>query len=629
MKRRTSSLLVASVLAVSLPAVGWADSLQEVIKQTVSSNPDVLETVYTRMAVDQEIRQAKAGYYPSIDFNAGIGPESTDSPLTRSAGYSSRDLTRRELGLTLRQPLYTGGATTHEVGRQQERTNSRAYALHAMAEQVGLRTAEVYLDVLKRQELVKLAQEQHQIHEKNYEQVSSRSLAGVGRGADLDQSRSRLLLAKSNLMAEESNLREAEINYFRVVNKAPDNLVLPTPALNAVPPTVADAVKQAVEGHPTLKSAAADIEAAKEQYASAKSPYFPRLDFELGANRNNNISGLAGENNNLSAMLRMRYNLFAGGRDVARRAQTLNQIDEARQIRNHTCRQVVESMRLSWNSLKTFDAQLVYLKQRVEAAQSARDNYRNQFMLGQRSLLDLLDSENEVFVAKKAMVIAEYDRSFAAYRVAAGEGKLLQAVEVGLPPEAQPVSQNLSEATCPPDVPAQAVPEAIPLAPAPKVTALAPPPPAPPKPMIVERLVPSAPVVVEKIKEVPSKPVVLERITLQAGAMFDTNKADLKPAGKAELDELVVKLNKVKRLEQLEIVGHTDSQGSAVLNQRLSVARAQSVADYLVTRGVSRDMIVARGMGKDLPVATNATAAGRAKNRRVEVNIRVTRQTEE
>lgn len=613
------------MMALAATSAVHADTLEEVVKQTLSTNPDVLEKMNTRLSVDQEVRQAKAGYYPSVDLNAGIGRENSDNFSTRGAGYDWRGLTRQETGVTLRQPLYAGGATGHEVERHTERANSRAYIMHATAEQIALRTTEVYLDVLRRQELVRLAQDNLKSHEKTYDQVNSRSISGIGRGADVDQARSRLLLAKSNLMAEESNLREAEINYFRVVNAAPTDLSMPAAPVDSVPASLPDAVKQAIDNHPTLKAAAADIEAAKEQYGTAKSPYFPKLDLELGAARNNNISGIAGENNNLSAMLRLRYNLYAGGKDQARRAQTFYQIDEAKEIRNHTCRQVVESMRLSWNAFKTTDAQVVYLRQRVESSLSARDNYRSQFTLGQRSLLDLLDSENEVFSASKALTNGEYDRLFSSYRVMTGEGKLLSTLGVAPPPETKPLTDNLSEVNCAPAFPEQQVPQAVPLAPAQKM-AVIPPPPAPPKQIVVEKIVkvPSAPVVVEKTLP----PVLMERVTLQAGALFDTNKAELKPQGKAELDELAVKLGKIKHIEGLEIIGHTDAQGSDEHNKGLSLRRAISVSEYLMTRGVNRDLLSTRGMGEDIPVATNKTEAGRAKNRRVEVNIKVTRQVE-
>lgn len=608
---KRSWLMVMLALA-TIPA-SQAEPLDEVVRQTLSSNPDVLERMNARLAVDQEVRQAKAGYYPSVDLNAGIGEEKSDNPSTRAAGYDSRSLNRREAGVTLRQPIYSGGSTMHEVKRQKQRANSSAYTMHATAEQVALRTTEVYLEVLRRQALVWLAQDNLKSHEKVHDQVAARSASGVGRGADLEQARSRLLLAKSNLMAEESNLREAEINYFSVVNVAPFNLVMPVAPAEQVPSTMLDAVQAAVDNHPILKVAAADIEAASEQNRTAKAPFYPTLDFELGANRNNNLAGIEGDNNNTFAMLRMRYNLYAGGRDKARQAQTFHQIGEAKEVRNQTCRQVVESMRLSWNAFKTTDAQVVYLKQRVEASLNARDSYRSQFTLGQRSLLDLLDTENEVFTSSKALTEAEFDRLFAIYRVMAGEGMLLTALGIEPTAEMLPVSNELSEISCNPEVPFQKVPQAVALASS-----------QPPKEVVVERIVPVAtpPVVIEKTLP----PVLLERVTLESGALFDTARAELKPKGKTELDQLALKLSGIKHIENVEIVGHTDSQGSDEYNRGLSIKRATAVADYLVTRGVARELISVKGMGEDLPVASNRTAEGRAKNRRVEVNIKVTRQ---
>lgn len=614
------------MMALAATSAPHAEPLEEVVKETLSSNPNVLEKMNTRLSVDQEVRQAKAGYYPTIDLNAGVGRETSDNPTTRAAGYDSRSLNRREAGVALRQPIYSGGSTRHEVKRQTQRANSRAYMMHATAEQIALRTTEVYLEVLRRQALVWLAQDNLKSHEKTYDQVNARSASGVGRGADLEQARSRLLLAKSNLMAEESNLREAEINYFSVVNLAPTNLVMPVAPVEQVPGAMMDAVKSAVENHPVLKSAAADIEAAVAQNRTAKSPYYPNLDFEMGVNRNSNLAGVEGDNNNLFAMLRMRYNLYAGGKDKARQAQTFHQIGEAKEIRNETCRQVVESMRLSWNAFKTTDAQVSYLKQRVEASLNARDSYRSQFTLGQRSLLDLLDSENEVFSSSKALTEAEFDRLFAIYRVMAGEGKLLTVLGIEPTDEMTPLTDDIDEISCSPDVPFQPVPQAVPLAAPQKVVAAPPPPPPAPKQVVVERIVPVPvpPVVVEKTLP----PVLLERVTLQAGALFDTARSEIKPMGRTELDQLALKLSKIKNIENLEITGHTDSQGSDEYNRGLSMRRATAVADYLVSRGVARELISVKGMGEDLPVATNRTADGRAKNRRVEVSIRVTRQVD-
>lgn len=118
------------------------------------------------------------------------------------------------------------------------------------------------------------------------------------------------------------------------------------------------------------------------------------------------------------------------------------------------------------------------------------------------------------------------------------------------------------------------------------------------------------------------KAVVLKNISLGAHALFDVNSADLRAAGKAELDELASALGKVKRVDSVSIVGHTDSSGAASYNQGLSERRANAVSSYLSSKGVSSSVISTSGRGEDSPVADNATKAGRQKNRRVDIVVK-------
>ena len=193
----------------------------------------------------------------------------------------------------------------------------------------------------------------------------------------------------------------------------------------------------ALEDNPTLKSAMADIEAAKAQHAAAKSPLLPRLDLEVGANLNHDIDGVEGRNKDAFAMVRLRYNIFAGGGDIARRRETTKLTSQAIEIKNSTYRQVEESMRLSWSAYQTVQDQIDDFRQHVESSEGARNAYKQQFNIGQRTLLDLLDQENEVFVSRIAYVNSRYDLIFAKYRVLTGMGKLLASFEIELPEEAK------------------------------------------------------------------------------------------------------------------------------------------------------------------------------------------------
>jgi len=123
----------------------------------------------------------------------------------------------------------------------------------------------------------------------------------------------------------------------------------------------------------------------------------------------------------------------------------------------------------------------------------------------------------------------------------------------------------------------------------------------------------------------PAEPMY-ETVTLSASALFDFDKAVLKPAGKQALDDVVTKINETNNVQAIKVVGHTDSIGTEAYNQQLSLRRATSVKNYLVSKGIASGLMTIIGMGESSPAASNKTREGRAKNRRVEVSIGVKRQ---
>lgn len=432
-------------IAFGITTFAHAETLQEAVNATIKTNPDVLAASSERQAVNEEIAQARAGYFPTVDLALGTGWEETDSPGTRALGsgnHNKESLNRNEASLNLRQMLFDGMATKNEVRRQTARTDSRAYSVYSVAENTGLEAVDAYINVVRRQHLVDLANTNLEAHLRTHDQISLRSERGVSRKADVDQSQGRVALAQSNLIAEQNNLIDAETEYFRVIGIAPESLSKPDSPSSLIPETLDEAIAQAFNNHPTLKSAEADIESANAQHDTANSPFFPRVDFELGTTADNDIDGVSGHNNDTTAMFRLRYNLLNGGKDKARRQETAYLINQAAEIRNNTRRQVEQSVRLSWSALQTVNNQMGYFQQHVDSSEASRDAYIQQFSLGQRTLLDLLDSENEVFSSRISLVNAQFDQLFAMYRILNSMGALLESVEVVAPEASATVASN-------------------------------------------------------------------------------------------------------------------------------------------------------------------------------------------
>src|SRR5207253_6424147 len=163
--------------------------------------------------------------------------------------------------------------TSNEVGRTKSVVNSRAYFSRGTAESLALRTIEVYLEVLKRRELVTLAKNNLQVHLRVNDQIGLRTERGVGSNADRDQSSARRALAQNNLDTAEADLADAKANFFSAVGRMPDELETLPSIRGEVPATLPDARKSMLENNPYLKSAQADIHAAESQYEVAKSPF--------------------------------------------------------------------------------------------------------------------------------------------------------------------------------------------------------------------------------------------------------------------------------------------------------------------------------------------------------------------
>lgn len=433
--------IVMGVCSLVFSAGLQAETLTEVVQYTVDNNPELRSQAELRNAREHVIDQARAGYYPTLDVNAGYGYEYSDNPSTRArTTHGHKDLTREELGFQFRQMLFDGFLTKNEVARHTAGTNAEAYGTFGQAELVALDAVRAYVDLLRRMELKGLADENLEIHRTTNDQVKLRSERGVGKKADEEQSIGRLARAETNERAERGNLLDANTAFLKVVGRLAEDLEQPESPASSMPADIDAAVDQAVATNPILKAAETDVQEAEAQQQSAQSPFFPMLHFEVTGRNDADLDGTTGQDDEVQAMLRMRYNLFSGGRDEARRKETASLVSQAKEIRNTTHREVIETMRLAWAAYETVTSQLEFFASHREAAIKTHESYQQQFNIGQRTLLDLLDSANEMYTAKADYANAQYDQMIAMYRILAATGTLHEHLNVTLPKEATPLA---------------------------------------------------------------------------------------------------------------------------------------------------------------------------------------------
>jgi adhesin transport system outer membrane protein len=455
-RRRTLALFASAAMVVVASGHALATSLQDTVHGAIENNPEIDIVKTSRRATDQELRQARAGYLPSLDFRGAAGPEWSDNNTTR--GDNDNTLFRTEAQLTLSQMLFDGFATQSEVARQQARIDSAAHRVDEASEFVALNAIEQHLDILRNQEIVRLNEANIAQHERILAQV--RDLEATGRGdiGDVRQTESRLARAFDNLAIARGSLADAIARYQRVVGSRPGDLEDAEAPAAVLPPSAEDAANLASVNSPTVRIAAADTDVAGAEIRAARAGFYPRFDLELGTSLNRNIDGADGRDNDATGLVVMRYNLYRGGADMALEREAFHRANEARASLENTRRLAEQEARVSYNALETAVARREALTLKEEAQRRTRDIYAEQFEIGQRELLDLLDAENELFLNRVELVTAVYTERFAGYRVLAVVGDLLNTLDVVKPRESISIHRTVDTLQTPEAVEEKSVP---------------------------------------------------------------------------------------------------------------------------------------------------------------------------
>lgn len=413
-------------------------TLRDAVAVGVLTNPSTESISNNRRATDEELRQAKALYLPSIDMSADTGFESLNSdPDTGAEGHS--DLYRSQASLTLTQMLFDGFSTKYENDRQYHRVRSASHRVRESAEFTGLDVIESYLDVLRQRELLSIAEENLRMHNEIMTQIVDSADAGRTTQADVEQTKARLNAAEAQEAAVRESLRNANTNYRRIVgdNAQPD-IQVPVAPRELLEENVEDEVKQALTHSPTLDTREADVNVADAERHATKSTFYPQVDFQAGASVGDNLDGVEGRNQSASALVIANWNLYRGGGDVARSREFNYRFAQAKGERNATARSVEQDVRRTWASMESSGERAKAFRKQADANGTVVQAYKDQFNLDRRTLLDVLDSQNEWFVSRSNAINNGYLEMFAVYRLLALRGELLPALGVSYPNEATP-----------------------------------------------------------------------------------------------------------------------------------------------------------------------------------------------
>lgn len=428
------SLIFALTFCCLSEAKASEVTINDTLLKAICTNPEIQAKWHSFAASEKELASARGGYLPRLDLTAGLGRENLDG-----AGYEGRDMqnyTRDGITLSLNQMIYDGSLTTSKVKKYSHSQKMRYFNLVSSIEQIALAALRSHEDVLRYQTLVIMAKGNLDRHQEIMNKIEERTKSGVDSKVNLETTKGRLALARVNLMTEESNLHDSTTQYIRIVGENPGEKIINASINIDVPKNIDSVIEEMLAGNPQLSAYNEQVKSMSFAVNEQKSKMHPRLDLRASTNFENDVDGVEGRRDKGVIELILRYNLFNGGSDKADIERQIELYKESQENKNKAERDIRQIALVSYNDIVTLQRQLHDLDQHRRSADNTRLVYGKQFEAGRRSLLDLLDAENEYFQADRAYANAEFNLVIAKASYLAAGGNLLQYFNIfdgGLP----------------------------------------------------------------------------------------------------------------------------------------------------------------------------------------------------
>ncbi|MEP0942181.1 MAG: TolC family outer membrane protein [Rhizobiaceae bacterium] len=421
-----SIVLVASVFGGTVQQAN-AESLRTALAAAYNHNATLNAQRAATRAADENIAQAKSGFRPTVTGDANYGFASTTSNRTGSA-----DTNPYGYGITISQSLFDGFRTINNVAAAEANIKGSREQLRRVEQQVLESAANAYVNVLEAREIVSIRRQNIEFLREQLRSSQARLDVGEGTRTDVAQSQARLSTARSQLSAAQATLESARATYRRFIGRTPSNLSWPKSLNYLYASSLQGAIAMGLNEHPAVRLTQHAVDASAFNVKAQEGAFLPSLSLRGNANKAFNNGADGNRNSSASATLNLSVPIYQGGlvsSQVRQARETLAQsriqVDEARD-------EVRAAAVTAWSNLQSADANIRATRDSLRASKLALDGVIEERNVGQRTQLDVLNSQSTVLDAQVSLVGARKARLTAGYALVAAMGRL-NSRRLGLP----------------------------------------------------------------------------------------------------------------------------------------------------------------------------------------------------
>ena len=421
MRRLLAGVSLASLLSVAPGASASAETLRQALIATYQTNPRLDAERARLRATDESVPQAKAGYRPSATANADTGYQRIETKPSLSGDGSGQTW---GYSITVEQSVFRGFRTVNGVREAEAGVRAGRETLRNVEQQVLLEAVTAYADVLRDQALVRLREGSVAVLSKDLQAAETRRAVREVTRTDVAQAQARRAKAVSALDLARSNLKTSRAVYERVVGRPATQLSDPSPPVKLLPQSIDDAIKVGEKEHPNVTSALQREKAARHSVDKIWGELLPEVRLEASYGQRFDPSKSIQEQDSASVTGRVRMPLYEGGETQSRvraaKHTHVSRLQEIEQARSETQAAVITA----WSRLSATRAQLQSDRVQVESARIALEGVREEERVGQRTLLDVLNAEQELLDAEVQQVVTRRELVVATYTMLASVGRL-------------------------------------------------------------------------------------------------------------------------------------------------------------------------------------------------------------
>lgn len=425
-------------LAMTVTVGAQAQTLEESLVSAYLTNPEIEAQRAALRSTDELVAQAKSGWRPTLDVESSA----VYSDLESSSGSGETFTTSN--ALNLRQNLYEGGATSANIRRAERLVRVERARLATIEQDVLLRAVTAYTGLLNDLAVLELAVQNEKRLRRQLQAARDRFEVGEVTRTDVAQAEARVAGAVSERVRASGAIETSRAAFRNVIDLEPESLIPPKP-IGSLPASEDEAQGMAEGVNPNVLAAQFNLAAAKEDVTISESALLPRLDAtgDLNYTDEPNLSTNWQRSATIGAALTVP--LYQGGGEYAQVRQSKDVVRQRQSDLDAIYRSVRQNVTDAWQALVTARSSIEAITEQVRAAEIALDGSRQEALVGQRTTLDVLDQENDLFEAEVDLVSAQRDEIVASYSLKAAVGGLT-AKDLDLPVEVYDIDANYNDA---------------------------------------------------------------------------------------------------------------------------------------------------------------------------------------